>query len=126
LISLFILESRNPSLFSIEEIAPVFKSLQEIELLAATDVDNQDARLEHGFLRVKYESCHDEKLAAFSCKKRGFCPSRGARRMADSAALLVNEILPHQPMRQWVLSVPLPLRFLFSYVISGWGVHLRF
>ncbi len=25
--------------------------------------------------------------------------------MADSAALLVDEILPHQPVRQWVLSV---------------------
>ena len=27
--------------------------------------------------------------------------------MTDSAALLVDEVLPHQPMRQWVLSVPL-------------------
>ena len=34
--------------------------------------------------------------------------------MPDSAALLVDEILPHQPMRQWVLSVPFPLRFLFA------------
>jgi hypothetical protein len=34
--------------------------------------------------------------------------------MADSAALLVDEILPHQPMRQWVLSVPFPIRFLFA------------
>jgi ribosomal protein S27E len=87
-------------------------------------------RLEHGFLRVRCESCHDEKLVAFSCKRRGFCPSCGARRMADSAALLVDEILPHQPMRQLapgmacsrtmqeqlsrVLSVPFPLRFLFA------------
>ena len=71
-------------------------------------------RLEHGFLRVRCESCHDEKLVAFSCKKRGFCPSCGARRMADSAALLVDDILPHQPMRQWVLSFPFPLRFLFA------------
>jgi len=71
-------------------------------------------RLEHGFLRVRCESCHEEKLIAFSCKKRGFCPSCGARRMADSAALLVDEVLPHQPMRQWVLSVPFPLRFLFA------------
>jgi hypothetical protein len=36
------------------------------------------------------------------------------RRMVDSAALLVDEILPHQPMRQWVLTVPFPLRFLFA------------
>jgi len=71
-------------------------------------------RLEHGFLRVRCESCQDEKLVAFSCKKRGFCPSCGARRMADSAALLVDDILPHQPMRQWVLSFPFPLRFLFA------------
>ncbi len=34
--------------------------------------------------------------------------------MAGSAALLVDEILPHQPMRQRVLSVPFPLRFLFA------------
>jgi len=71
-------------------------------------------RLEHGFLRVRCGTCHDEKLVAFSCKKRGFCPSCGARRMADSAALLVDEVLPHQPMRQWVLSVPFPLRFLLA------------
>ncbi len=57
-------------------------------------------RLEYGFLRVRCEFCHEEKLVAFSCKRRGFCPSCGARRMADSAALLVDEILPHQPMRQ--------------------------
>jgi hypothetical protein len=51
---------------------------------------------------------------AFSCKQRGFCPGCGALRMAESAALLVNEVLPCQPMRQWVLSVPFPLRFLFA------------
>lgn len=34
--------------------------------------------------------------------------------MAESAALLVDEVLPEQPMRQWVLSVPYPLRFLFA------------
>ena len=34
--------------------------------------------------------------------------------MAESAALLVDAVLPRQPMRQWVLSVPFPLRFLFA------------
>jgi len=34
--------------------------------------------------------------------------------MAESAALLVDEILPHEPIRQWVLSFPFPLRFLFA------------
>ena len=31
-------------------------------------------RLEHGFLRVRCETCHAEQLLAFSCKRRGFCP----------------------------------------------------
>ena len=70
--------------------------------------------LKHGFLRVRCESCHHEKLVAFSCKRRGFCPSCGARRMVDSAALLVDEVLPQKPIRQWVLTVPFPLRFLFA------------
>lgn len=71
----------------------------------------KSGRLEHGFLRVR---CDTEHLVAFSCKRRGFCPSCGARRMAESAALLVDEVLPEQPMRQWVLSFPFPLRFLFA------------
>lgn len=82
----------------------------------------QCGRLEHGFLRVRCESCHAEHLVAFSCKRRGFCPSCGARRMAESAALLVDEVLPEQPMRQWVLSFPFQLRFLFASrpEIMGW------
>ena len=31
-----------------------------------------------------------------------------------SAALLVDEVFPEQPVRQWVLSFPYPLRFLFA------------
>jgi hypothetical protein len=46
--------------------------------------------VEHGFLRVRCESCHYEKLVAFSCKRRGFFPSCDARRMVESAALLVS------------------------------------
>jgi hypothetical protein len=32
----------------------------------------------------------------------------------ESAALLVDEVLPEAPMRQRVLSVPFPLRYLFA------------
>ncbi len=49
-------------------------------------------RLEEGFLRVRCEQCHAEKLVAFSCKKRGFCPSCGGARMAETAALLADEV----------------------------------
>jgi len=34
--------------------------------------------------------------------------------MVESAALLVDEVLPRKPIRQWVLTVPFPLRFLFA------------
>ena len=71
-------------------------------------------RLEEGFLRVRCETCHAEKLVAFSCKKRGFCPSCAARRMAETAALLVDQVLPERPLRQWVLSLPHALRFLLA------------
>lgn len=36
--------------------------------------------LAHGFLRLRCADCAYEKLVAFSCKKRGFCPACGARR----------------------------------------------
>ena len=34
--------------------------------------------------------------------------------MVESAALLVDEVPAEQPMRQWVLSFPFQLRFLFA------------
>ncbi len=71
-------------------------------------------KLERGFLRVRCGNCQEERLVAFGCKRRGFFPSCGVRRMAESAALLVDEVFPHQPMRQWVLSFPFQLRFLFA------------
>ena len=54
------------------------------------------------------EDCHAEKLVAFSCQGRGFCPSCGARRMAETAALLTDEVLPRKPLRQRVLSLRSP------------------
>jgi hypothetical protein len=70
--------------------------------------------LEHGFLRVVCGQCHAERLVAFSCKRLGFCPSCGARRMAESARHLVEDVFGARPVRQWVLSFPYPLRWLFA------------
>jgi ribosomal protein S27E len=74
----------------------------------------QCGRLEQGFLRLRCEDCKHEHLIAFSCKRRGFCPRCGARRMVESAALLVDDVFPREPIRQWVLSFPFQLRFLFA------------
>ena len=67
--------------------------------------------LAHGFLRVHCDACGHDRLVAFSCKGRGFCPSCGGRRMADTPAQLVDRILPEVPVRQWVLTLPSPLRY---------------
>jgi hypothetical protein len=91
-------------------------------------------RLEYGFLRVRCEDCHHEHLVAFSWQllrihapaaflhparhhAEGFSrglPDPVAVRGAESAALLVDDVLPHEPIRQWVLSFPFQLRFLFA------------
>ena len=69
----------------------------------------------HGFLIVRCRSCGHDRLLPFSCKGRGFCPSCGGRRMADTAAHLVDRVFPEVPVRQWVLSLPQPLRFCLGY-----------
>lgn len=72
--------------------------------------------LDYGFARVHCPECSYDRLVAFSCKGRGFCPGCGARRMEDGAAHLCNEVLPPLiPYRQWVLSFPRPLRYLMAY-----------
>jgi hypothetical protein len=81
--------------------------------------DEFDAFLEcgilgHGFLRQRCGDCAHDKLVAFSCKRRGFCPSCGARRMSETAAQLVDHVIPQVPVRQWVLSLPIPLRLLLA------------
>ena len=64
-----------------------------------------------------------------SCKRRGWCPSCGGRRLAQLAAHLVDAVLPHVPVRQWVLTLPHRLRYLLAYNHALWravlAVHVR-
>jgi Transposase zinc-binding domain/Putative transposase len=104
-----------------ENVATFFA---QVELASGTELpqfikDEFDAFLEcgilaHGFLRLRGEDCGHDKLVAFSCKRCGFCPSCGARRMAQTAAHLVDHVFPRVPVRQWVLSLPIPLRLLLA------------
>ena len=85
--------------------------------------------LAYGFLRVHCDPCGTDKLVSFSCKGRGFCPSCCGRRMADTAAHLVDRVFPHVPVRQWVLSLPYGLRYRLAYdagmVTAVLGVFVR-
>jgi hypothetical protein len=71
--------------------------------------------LANGFLRVHCDACRLDRVVPFSCKGRAFCPSCGGRRMADTAAHLVDRVFPEVPVRQWVLSLPFALRYRLAY-----------
>jgi len=71
--------------------------------------------LGNGFLRVHCDTCGKDRVVPFSCKGRSVCSSCGGRRMADTAAHLVDRVFPHVPVRQWVLSLPFALRHRLAY-----------
>jgi hypothetical protein len=85
--------------------------------------------LAHGFARVYCANCGHDFLVAFSCKGRDICPSCATRRMVETAAHMVDNVLPRVPYRQWVLSMPKRVRWHLREkpeVISGLlGVFLR-
>jgi hypothetical protein len=55
--------------------------------------------LAHGFLRLHCGERRHDKLLAFSCRRRGLCPSCGSWRMSQTAAHLVDHAIPHVPVR---------------------------
>jgi hypothetical protein len=70
--------------------------------------------LAHGFLRLKCGDCKAERLVAFSCRGRGFCPSCIGKRQALVTEFLLENLLGGLPVRQFVLSFPFELRFLMA------------
>jgi Transposase zinc-binding domain len=80
--------------------------------------DEFDALLEcrilaNGFLTLRCGGCGHDKFVAFSFK-RGFCPSREARCVAQTASSVVDHVIPHMPVRQWVLALPIHRRLLLA------------
>jgi hypothetical protein len=71
--------------------------------------------LAHGFARFGCASCGHDHLVPLSCKTRGLCSSCGGRRMAALTRHIMDRELPHVPVRQWVLSLPYPLRYRLAY-----------
>ncbi len=70
--------------------------------------------LSFGFARARCGTCARDFLVAFSCKGRGVCPSCNGRRMAQTAAHLVDHVIPPVPVRQWVSPVPKRLRWFLA------------
>ena len=66
--------------------------------------------LAKGFACAHCEGCHKDLLIPFSCKRRGLCPSCNTRAMVQTAAHLVDNVLPRLPFRQFVMSFPKRIR----------------
>jgi hypothetical protein len=73
---------------------------------AAGDDNLECGILCFGFARALCTGCGRAFVVAFSCKGRGVCPSCNGRHMAQTAAHLVDHVIPPVPVRQWVISVP--------------------
>jgi hypothetical protein len=71
--------------------------------------------LEYGCLHLQCRNCGYSEVVAFSCKRRGFCPSCLGRRMTDLAVHLEARVLPPVPIRHWICSLPWGLRALLGY-----------
>ena len=69
----------------------------------------------HGFVHCRCDDCGHDILVAFSCKQRGACPSCAGRRMSNTAAHLIDRVLPDVSVRQYVLSLPFELRALAAF-----------
>jgi hypothetical protein len=68
-----------------------------------------------GCLELECVDCGRTMVVAYSCKKRGFCPSCLGRRMNELAAHLTDNVLPAVPIRPWVFTVPAAVRYLIAY-----------
>ena len=90
--------------------------------------------LARGFAHLYCDDCGEHHVVAFSCKARAVCPSCLGRRMNEGALNLVDHVLPDVPLRQFVLTMPFPLRFplafdgkllgqvvrIFTDTVAGW------
>ena len=85
------------------------------EVLSTFDEYLNCGLLCHGAARVYCDGCQHSDLVAFSCKKRGVCPSCSAKRAVKFADHLYDEVLEAVPNRHVVFTIPKRLRVYFRY-----------
>jgi hypothetical protein len=81
--------------------------------------------LGRGFAHLFCKTCQEHHVVAFSCKARAVCPSCLGRRMSAGAATLVDHVLPDVPIRQFVATMPFPLRVPLAFDGKLLGQVLR-
>src|SRR3954464_14987543 len=94
---------------------PRHRDVFRLDHAAPTEAFLRCGILAHGFVLARCRDCGWCRPVAFSCRRRGFCPSCIGRRMSDFAAHLVDRVIPRCPVRQWVLTVPYSLRAMMMF-----------
>lgn len=69
----------------------------------------------YGFSHLKCGRCGHDHFLPFSCKTRSVCSSCAGRRMNETVAHLVDNVIGDVPLRHWALTFPPPLRYLLAY-----------
>src|SRR3989344_2925108 len=69
----------------------------------------------HRTIETYCYQCQYSRVVAFSCKRRGFCPSCSGRRMNDEADHIIRNVIPEVSTRQWVLSFPYKIRYILAH-----------
>ena len=70
--------------------------------------------MRYGVVRFLCHECGRDLFVAFSCKRRGVCPSCDTKRSAIITAAAMDNLLPPASYRQWVLVVPKRLRYFIN------------
>jgi hypothetical protein len=69
--------------------------------------------LAYGFARARCPNCRSEFFVAFSCQKKGVCPSCQAKRYELFSRFVLEEVVEAVPHRQLVFTLPKILRRFF-------------
>ncbi len=85
------------------------------EVLTTFDEYLSCGLLAHGAARVYCDTCKHSLLVAFSCKKRGLCPSCGAKRAVKFGEHLYDSVVEKVPHRHCGFTLPKRLRVFFRY-----------
>ncbi len=96
-----------------EKIYHKFHGPLRAETVAVVEQFYRCGDLAQGFTRLQCPDCGHEKLLAFTCKTRGFCPSCHQRRAIQTADWISTSVCFDVPHRQFVFTIPKALRGIF-------------
>lgn len=94
--------------------APSRKPRPHAAALDALERYTECGVLRYGAVRYRCPGCGHDVFVAFSCKRRGVCPSCDAKRSAVITAAALDRLLPPARYRQWVLVIPKRLRYFLN------------